>query len=52
MMVNPSKEENKMFKVLDPWIILVDDTFVLKENAPKEAKDMYEIYKQKYGNKI
>lgn len=52
MMVMPSKEEMKMHKVLSPWLALRGDTFVLKDGAPKEAKEMYEIYKQKHGNKI
>lgn len=52
MMVMPSKEEMKMHRILSPWLILVGNTFLLKDGAPKEAKDMYEIYKQKYGNKV
>lgn len=52
MMVMPSKEELNMYNTLKHWLILIDNTFVLKEGAPKNVVDMYEIYKQKYGNKI
>lgn len=49
MMVYPSKEDRKMHEVIDPWLIYDGKKFILKEDAPKEAKDMYEIYWQKYG---
>ncbi len=52
MMVMPSKEEMKMHETLSPWLLLVKDTIVLKDGAPKEVKDMYEIFKQKYGIKV
>lgn len=52
MMVMPSKENIKMHEILDPWLMLVGDTIILKEGAPKEAKEMYEIFKQKYGINI
>ena len=52
MMVMPNKEELNIYNTLKPWLILKDDTFSLKDGAPKKVKEMYEIYKQKYGNKV
>ena len=49
MMVNPSKEDKKMFEILDPWLRFDGKKFVLAEGAPKEAEEMYKIYWQKYG---
>ena len=56
--VHPSKlevrfqEENKIFEVLDEWMIPVGNLYVLKEDAPQEAKDMYELFKKKYGIEV
>lgn len=49
MMVSPTREDNKMHEILDPWLRFDGQRFVLKEGAPQVAKDMYEIYWQKYG---
>lgn len=51
MMVMPSKEDIKMRKILDPWLKWDADRerFVLRDDAPKEAEDMYKVYWQKYG---
>ena len=51
MMVNPSKEDRKMHEILDPWLKwdIERERFILKEDAPKEAQDMYKVYLQKYG---
>ena len=48
MMIPPTKEQMRMHQILDPWLMFDGTKFVLKHNAPKEAVDMYEIYKQKY----
>ena len=52
MMIRPTQGENKMFEVLNEWMIPVGDIYVLKEDAPQEAKDMYELFKKKYGIEV
>ena len=52
MMIRPTQEENKMFEVLNEWMIPVGDIYVLKDDAPQEAKDRYELFKKKYGIEV
>lgn len=54
MMVMPSDEQRKMTKVLSPWLRQVGESDVpeLKEGAPKDVQDMYQIYLQKYVSKF
>lgn len=49
MMIKPTKEENEMFETLEPWLKFDGKKFVLKDGAPKKAKEAYGVYWAKYG---
>ena len=50
MMIYPSEEQRKLTKLLDPWLYATSDSHVpkLKKDAPKEVRDAYQIFLQKY----
>lgn len=50
MMVNPTKRQKEIYKLYDekviPWVYVDQKTGqnVLKPDAPKEVKDIYELF--------
>lgn len=46
MMINPTKEQQHMRKVLYPWLRFTadQDIPVLAKDAPKEAQVLYEVF--------